>query len=251
MILCLLLLVADGPGDDARIRALLNEVRSHQEQTDKRLENFGYLQTLTKEEGGRTKSAEVSEITIVRNRKVARLVSRNGKPLEGSELVREQKRVDRQVTELEAGRIPQLSNRRIRLEDLLKEAVFSHAVREPFDGREVWTAEFHPDPNARASNPNERFVHNLDGSLSIDPQAFQIARLEFVLREAFNVGGGLLFSMKPGTRFVAEDAWSFSKIWLPRMRRFDMLAKAMLGVKLVISEITAFSAYHEFNVSAR
>lgn len=236
---------------DSEIRALLQRVRAHQDDIDKQLENFGYIQTWKKEEGGKQKSLEISEVTFDHGHKISRLISRNGKLLEGGDFEKEQRRVERQLRDLESGKIPPLSNRRVQIEDLLRCSVFSDVLTKTTEGRELRYAEFHPDPSVKPGTMAERFAHSLDGEIWIDPQTLQIARLEFTLRDSFNIGGGLLFSMKPGSRFSDEKVWSFAKIWLPKSRAFEMNAKAMIGVKLAIRETIAFSDFHEFNVDVK
>lgn len=71
----------------------------------------------------------------------------------------------------------------------------------------------------------------------------------FVLRDAFNIAGGLWFSMRPGTHYLDQEEWLFSSIWLPQLREFDMKAKALLSVKLLIKEPTSYSDYREFQVN--
>jgi len=66
---------------------------------------------------------------------------------------------------------------------------------------------------------------------------------------SFNIAGGLWFSMKPGTHYLDQEEWLFSSIWLPQIREFDMVAKALLGVKLLINETTSYSDFKEFQVS--
>lgn len=55
--------------------------------------------------------------------------------------------------------------------------------------------------------------------------------------------------MKPGTHYLDQEEWLFSSIWLPQIREFDMVAKALLGVKLLINETTSYSDFKEFQVS--
>ena len=176
------------------------------------------------------------------------LIGRDGKPLVGSEARKEQQRVEKEISELEKGKSVGQNNRKVKLEDLQKTSLFTSPSSDSIYGRSVWITEFHPNPSVKPANANERFAHGLVGKLWIDSEASQIARIETVLREAFNVAGGLLFSMKAGTRFTAEETWSFSQIWLPKLRRIEMNAKAMMGVKLQIEDLTTFSGYHQFNV---
>ncbi len=234
---------------DSEIRAIVQKVLANEQAIDKQLERFGYTETVRKEENGKPKDLDVYEVSFYKGRTVRRLVSRNGAPLSGSDLAKENERIEKQIRKLEAGNIPPLTNRRVKLEDLLHCSVFSNVREESLDGRTVWLADFHPNPQVKPSNVYQRFVHNLDGKIGVDPAALQMVSFDFVLRDAFNIAGGLWFSMKPGTHFVDEEEWQFSRIWLPKRVEFDMNAKAMIGVKLLISEITTYSNYREFDIS--
>ncbi len=234
---------------DGEIRTVVQRVLASQQEIDKQLERFGYTETCKREEDGKQKNLEVYEVTMYKGRKIRRLISRNGKPLDDSDLAKENERIEKQIRSLERGNIPPLTNRRVKLEDLLRCSVFTNVGEAKVDGRDVWLAEFHPNPQAKPSNVNERFVHNLDGKIAVDPAALQLVSFEFVLRDAFNIAGGLWFSMKPGTHFLDQEEWLFSKIWLPKVHEFDMNAKAMIGVKLRIDEITTYSGFKEFQVS--
>lgn len=68
---------------------------------------------MKKEENGKQKDLEVYVVSMYKGRKVRRLVSRKGKPLEGSDLAKENERVEKQVRSLERGNIPPLTNRRV------------------------------------------------------------------------------------------------------------------------------------------
>ncbi len=235
---------------DTEMRAILQKVLANQQKIDEQLERFGYTETFKKEQDGKQKDLEVYEVTLYKARKVRRLISRNGKPLSGSDLTKENERVEKQIRNLERGNISPLTNRRVKLEDLLHCSVFTNVREAKLDGRNIWLADFHPNPQVKPNNVNERFVHNLDGKVGIDPEAAQVVNLEFVLRDAFNIAGGMFFSMKPGTHFLDEEEWLFSKIWLPKLHKFDMNAKAMMGVKLLIDETTTYSNYQQFDVTA-
>lgn len=237
----------DNSGD--QIRAVLQQVIAHQSDLDLQLERFAYTETYQRTEDGKPKAAETYEVTFYKGRKVRRLTSRNGKPLDATESEKENQRIEKQVRNLENGNIPPLSNRRVKLEDLLHCSVFTNVQQTQLDGRSVLSADFHPNLQVKPRNVNERFVYNLDGKIWVDPSALQVARFEFALRDKFNLAGGLWFSMKPGTHFLDKETWQFSRIWLPETHEFDMNAKAMIGVKLLIDEITTYSNFKEFNVS--
>lgn len=246
----LLTVMAGAVRTDADFRSVLQSVVAHQPELEKVLERFGYRETVLLEENGKLKKNEIYEVIMLRGRMVRKLISRDGKALQGSELAKENTRVEKQISNLESGRIPPLTNRRIDLKDLLRCSVFSDVREDTIDGRTVLKASFHPNPKVKPSNISERFVHNLDGVAVVDPVALQVARFEFTLRDAFKVAGGLFFAMKPGTRYEERSRWALGQIWLPESKEFQMAGKAMIGYKLAIRNRTSFSDYHRFDVEA-
>lgn len=234
---------------DRQFRTAVQDVIAHQGGLDQQLEGFGYTEKLRHVENGKLKDVDVYEVAEYKGRKVRRHISHNGKPLEGSDLAKEDKRIESQVRNLEGGKIPPLSNRRVKLEDLLHCSIFANIRQAERDGRPVWLADFHPNRQVKPANINEKFVHNLDGTIGVDPSAFQVVSFEFVLRDSFNIAGGLWFSMKPGTHYSDQEEWLFSSIWLPKLHEFSMRAKAMIGVKLLIDETTTYSDFRKFQVS--
>jgi len=237
--------------DDATIRALLQKMQDAEPRVMKKLESFGYREHVQEERAGKPKSQQTFEVTYLKDRRVRRLIEKDGKPLTGAALQKENKRVEKLVTELENGSAPPLGNRRLRLVDLGRACQFSHVQRAAFQAREVVQCDFGPRPGFKPANTSERFVHSVDGKLWLDEQALQIVRAEFVLREAFKIGGGLFFNMKPGTRFTDEEMLYRGEVWLPKLREFVLSGKALIGVKVDLRHLVSYSDYHRFDVSAQ
>jgi hypothetical protein len=234
---------------DATIRDLLAKVRQNEDRLAVELENFGYNQKIDRTDGPK-RVVEEYEVTNYKGRKIRRLLARNGKPLEGAELEKENKRVEKLIVKMEKGDIPPLTNRRLRTEDLVAAAQFTNVHTEQLQGREVVACEFSPRPGYKAKNLNEKLIQNVSGKLWIDPKALQLARADFALNSAFKVAGGLFFSMKPGTKFSEQQLWFGDRIWLPSTNQVTFKAKAMMAKTLNIEAITTHSQYRRFDVSA-
>jgi hypothetical protein len=234
--------------DDADIRALIDRIRANQPKLEARLEQFGYKETLDQTDG-KDRKLETYEVTFYKGRKIRKLTSRDGKPLAGKELEKEDRRIEKEVTALSQGKIPPVTNRRVRLEDF-RATEFSRKHEIVVEGRKLIECEFHPRPNFKPRNMNEKFIQNVDGKVWLDPEALQMAHVEFVLRGDFNVAGGLFFKMKAGTHYDEKQQWAFSEVWLPREQSFAMQGRAMLGIKLNVRNATLFSDYRRFDVNA-
>ena len=170
-------------------------MRAAQGQVAKTLEQFGYVERRVEESDGKVKSRETYEVTYYKDRRIRRMIEKDGKALTGAALEKENKRVEKLVTQLEKGAAPPLDNRRLRLQDLIRTSEFSKVRVERIQGRDLIACEFHPHQGFKPANMNERLVHSLDGNLWIDERGSQIAKAGFVLRDAFKVAGGLFFSM--------------------------------------------------------
>ena len=123
------------------------------------------------------------------------------------------------IVKMEKGDIPPLSNRRLRVEDLVAAAAFSNMHNEPEQGRSVTVCDFGPRPGYKPKNTNERLIRNMKGKLWIDATALQLVRADVMVVEALKIGGGMLFTMKPGTKFYFDQLWFDNRIWLPRSNR--------------------------------
>ncbi len=251
LLCCILLCPAYAADDDASVRALLKKMKDSEPAVMKKLESFGYVEHVVEEDGGKVKTRETFEVTYYKDRRIRRLIEKDGKPLTGSDLEKENRKVEKLVKQLDKNTAPSLDNRRLRLDDLMKATSFSNVKRNKLAGREVVETEFHPQPGYKPANISERFVSNLDGKLWLDEGFLQIARAEFTLRDNFKIAGGLFFTMKAGTRFVDEEIIYQNEVWLPKSREFVMNAKAMIGVKLAIRNSVTYSSYHRFDVSAK
>lgn len=230
------------------IRDHLKRMQAGQAQVAARLENFGYIETSVLEQGKKVER-ETYSVTFYKDRRVRRLTEKNGKPLTGGTLEKEERRVEKLITQLEKGKAPELDNRRIRLEDFIAAADFSNIQTVGLQGRKLVSCAFAGRKGYKPANVNQRFVQNLTGTLLLDPEAMQVVRAEFTLVKDFKVAGGLFFNMKRGTHFVEEDTW-FSEVWLPKSREMTMKASAMIGYKLNLHSIVTFGDYRRFVVSA-
>jgi hypothetical protein len=239
------------------VGALLAEVRAHQQELEQLREKYTFTQTATtyqldKQGMLAVKKSETHEITFYRGQRIWRLVAKNGQPLSAGEQVREDRRIEKVIRDLEAGKkidIPH-NQRRLRLSDLMRVARFTNPRRERYRQREVIVFDFEPAPSFRPENLDDRFIHALAGSLWIDAADLQIARAEFQLIDAFKVGGGAFFAMRPGSRFVTEQDRFNNEIWLPTFSQVTINARAMVFAGFSIIQRTAFDNYRRFDVKS-
>jgi hypothetical protein len=79
--------------------------------------------------------------------------------------------------------------------------------RERFRGRDVVVFDFEPNPNFDYKNAKSflKFFGKTAGVMWIDAEDKQVARIEAVLADSFNIGGGVLAKLRKGASFTLEQ----------------------------------------------
>ena len=239
------------------IQTLLAKAREHQQQLDLLREKYTYTETdtdfqLDKQGVMKEKESETHELTFLGGVRVRRLTGKNNKPLSAEEQAKEDRRIERLIRELEQGKRPDVpyNQRRFKIADLMRVSRFLNPRRERFRKRDVIVFDFEPNPDFKPSRTDDNFIHNLAGSIWIDEADLQVARIEFQLINAFKIGGGALFAMKPGSRFVTEQDRFFGEIWLPVYTEVTINARAMLFASFGIIHKTSYGNYRQFDVQS-
>jgi len=238
------------------IPSLMAKVRDHQGALDQMKEKYTYTQTSTEietDKAGRERKRETKtyEVSFYNHREIGRLIAVNGKPLSDEQKAKEQRRVEKLIKDLEAGKQPSDpdANRRMSLAVLLRAERFRNPRREMFGGRSVIVFDFDPDPAFKPASSYESFYKNMAGTMWVDEADLQVARVEFKLIGAFKVGGGAFFEMRPGAWFLSEQGRFFGEIWLPTHAEVKFDGRALLFYKFGVHSTTTFADYHRFDVS--
>ena len=238
------------------IASLLSKVRDNQDVLDKMKENYTYTQTVTERQldkhGKQTKQqTRTYDVSFYRHREVARLTAIDGNALSSAGQIKEQRRVEKLIKELEDGRVPPdpEANRRMNISTLLRAEHFHNSRRGIFRSRAVIMFDFEPNPDFKPVSGYESFYKNMASTMSVDEGDLQVARVEFKLIGAFKIGGGAYFEMKPGAWFVREQDRFFGEIWLPSSAEVKFDARALMFYGFGIDEATSFSSYHRFDVN--
>ena len=141
--------------------------------------------------------------------KVTRLVAEDGKPLPPDREALEKAKLDRILThpdefaKAEQARKDEEAHSRLLLGELPKGFLLEN-VRLA-DG--VWRMDFRPDPGYSPSGLEERVLHSMSGWLSIDAKDLRLIHIEGRLAVDFNVGFGLVASIKAGSNFLSDRAY--------------------------------------------
>jgi hypothetical protein len=199
------------------------------------------------------KEARDFQVTFYHHRQIERLTAIDGRALSAEENAKEDRRIEKLVKQLEEGKAPPdpKDTRRMKIGTLLAAERFSNPRRERFRGRNVIVFDFEPDPGFKPASTYESFYRKMAGTMWVDEADLQVARVEFTLIDAFKVGAGMFFEMKPGSWFVGEQDRFFSQIWLPPYAKLKFAGRAMVFYGFGIDQTTTFSDYHQFHVDAK
>ncbi len=255
------------------VPALLRAVGKNQDEIEKRVTEYGFMQKETDREitsKGEIKkeTIKVYEVFPIANREpVLKLISENGVPLSGERAAKEDKRVqdeflkaerDKEKNQQEAAhrRAEQEKKRKAagkeegedpEISQFLKVCEFVSPRRERFEGREAIVFDFRPRAGFHPSNREESLIAKLVGAIWIDPVDKQVIRLEARLAEGFKMGGGLVLSLRPGAAMVMEQTRMAEGLWLPRFAQVNLSLKILLFGGGDMNKTIEWSDYRHFS----
>lgn len=252
---------------------LLREVARNQEEVEKRVSEYAFLQKETDREldgKGELKKEKIKvfEVFPVSHREpIMKLISENGVALSGERAAKEAKRVEeeflkaereREKTEekVERRRAEQLRQQSRKgdteadedptISQFLKVCEFVSPRRERFGAREAVVFDFRPRPGFKPGNRQESLIAKLVGVAWIDPVDKQVMRLEARLAEGFKMAGGLVLSLRPGAGFVMEQTRMAEGIWLPRFAQVNLSVRVFLFRGVEVNKTIEWSEYRHF-----
>lgn len=255
------------------VPALLREVGRNQEEVEKRVTEYAFMQTETDREisgKGEIKKERVKvlEVFPVAHRApIMKLVSENGVALSGDRAAKEEKRVQEEFlkAERDSAKNEEKAERR-RAERQRKKAAreksgedvdpgisqflrvceFVSPRRERFRDRDAVVFDFRPRHGFKPNNRQESLISKLVGVIWIDPVDKQVMRLEARLAEGFKMAGGLLLSLRPGAGFVMEQTRMAEGVWLPRLAQVNLSVKVLMFGGGDLNKTIEWSNYQHF-----
>ena len=259
--------------EDLDVVALLKEVGKNQDEVEKRISDYSYVQKETDREISskgelKKETVKVYEVYPLPHRApVRKLISEDGVPLSGERAAKEDKRVmqefeqaerDKDKDERDAAKRKaelQKKNREAGREEdddpeisqFLKICEFVSPRRERFGERDTIVFDFRPRPGFKPGNREESLISKLVGAMWIDPVDKQVIRLEARLAEGFKMGGGILMSLKPGAAIVSEQTRMADGVWLPKFAQFNLTIKVLLFGGGDFNKTLEWSDYKHFS----
>jgi hypothetical protein len=182
---------------------------------------------------------------------VRRLQVRNGVPLAKEELARQEEQLEKQLHK-EEKKLARANSSEDWVEIFLRASLFSNPMRETYHGRKVISVSIHPNPSFTPHTETETIVHTLGGTLWIDEEDAQVARLEAKLDENFHVGGGLAASFNKNSGALIEQQRIDDEIWLPSLNDINLEGRKMIYLAGIHEHVTQhFYNYHRFRAESK
>ena len=259
---------AEGASLPSDVEPLMKSLVANQERIEELRQHYTFLETETErklDRDGKVKESEthVYEVTPVGSSFVRRLVKNGNKELSASELEKEDRRIQKEIEDIQKReekrkkrkdrakeRGEEDDNERVTILSFLRVSEITSIRREMFRGHEVIAFDFEPRKGFKPSNRVESIVSKLAGTMWVDEQARQIARLEARLTDSFKVGGGLLASILPSTAFAFEQEKIGGELWLPSHAEANLAAKIFLLAKFNRSMTTDYSEYKKYKIDS-
>ena len=176
---------------------------------------------------------------------IDRLVAINSQPLPPEQ----QRREDAGIQMLLANPAEIRREKQKQREDTAKQyrmfATFPDAFRYRYAGTEgrLIKLEFEPNPQFAPSTRQEEVFHHLEGTMWIDPEQKQLARIDGELTSEVKFAGGLLGRLDQGGVFSVRFRQVDSGQWLMAALQVNMSGKALLFKTISVQEEREFEDY--------
>lgn len=257
------------------IKTLLTEIRANTERVDKILDNYSYTATRVERDIDKNgnlveKGTETVSFSFYKSYRITRLLAKNGKALSAGEQADEDKKVEKQIREIEE-RIAQKEKRqqekerdvaagksgapddeggegqRITLSDALRGSLLINPRRERLRGRDVIVFDYEPNPDYKPRTRFEKVFALCSGAVWVDANDKQVVRLEASLTQS---SGNFLAKLKRGASFTLENERVNDEIWLPSLADINLSVK-ILFAGININNLIRYGDYKRFDTEVK
>jgi hypothetical protein len=211
------------------INSLMVQVEAQQKTSLKTIKQYIYRSANTEQDldsHGSVKktTTEERENFWVNGVYISRLLARDGKPVSGDELKKQNERIDQRIADakqrsqkIAAGQPPpkKQDSGEVTFARFLELGAFSNPRRVQLHGRDTIAIDYAGDPRAKTRNLLEGAIHDLAGTVWVDEQDHALVRMEAHFFNDFKVAGGLLADVHKGATFYAEWTKVNDEVWLP------------------------------------
>lgn len=208
--------------------------------------HYMYRDTTQREDGGTV----TKEMIETKDGVFARVIAINGKPLTPSQREKEDKRLQRLITDpnaLASKRKEQKEdeNRVRRMVGALPDAfLYEYAgIEEGPHGEQLLTLNFRPNPNYDPPSREQQVYTGMRGTVVVDLDADRIAKIDGTLFRDVSFGWGILGKLDKGGTFIVEQADVANGHWEPTRMALNFTGKILLFKSFVRKSIDTSSDY--------
>jgi hypothetical protein len=216
------------------IRELMKQVLEHQKKLEKVRENYTYssLQTVQDiDPNGRVTKTETreGEDFFVNGHIIERTVKKNGKPLTGHDLDKENERVTKLVEKAQKTPSGQpIEGPTVSVSRILEIMDVRNPRREVYRGRQTIVFDFNGRKDAKTHGLVEDASKKLRGTIWVDEADRQVSHMEASFVDNFKIAGGLFANIQKGSNFHFDQAPVNNGLWLPTGGEGTMQARLLL-----------------------
>ena len=218
-------------------KVIINELKFQDE------DHSHWMYRLEKEDAGKK---QVQEIVETKDGSLSRLLSTDGRPLDAKQQQKENRRIQRLVSNPgEQRKLQQASSKKAeqgeRLFKILPDVfVFGYAGCEG----DLIKLSFRPNPNFQPPSIEARVLHGMQGEMTVDMKQERLAAMNGHLMEDVKFGGGLLGHLNKGGKFEVRQAEVAPGHWEMTVLVVDMKGKALLFKTIGVHETENHSDFH-------
>jgi hypothetical protein len=195
-------------------------------------------------------------------------LAKNGKALSAGEQADEDKKVEKQIREIEeriaqkekkqqererdvaankAGTPEEGEGQRVTLSDALRGSLLVNPRRERLRGRDVIVFDYEPNPAYKPRTRFEKVFALCSGAVWVDANDKQVVRLEASLTQS---SGNFLAKLKRGASFTLENERVNDEIWLPSLADINLSVK-ILFAGININNLIRYGDYKRFDTEVK
>jgi hypothetical protein len=257
---------ATGALSQRQMQELFRVVAAKDEENDKRLRNYTYIQRDEEHKldgKGQVKSTEAKtyEVMELYGEQVSRLIEKDDNPLPEKEKAKEeekiQKIIDKRKNESEEEREKRKAKAEKEREDgreFVREIADAYNFKlvgtELIGGREAWVIDGEPRPGYEPHMKEAKFLPKFHGRVWIDKDDLQLARMEVEAIDTISVGL-VVARIHKGTRVMLEQTRVNDEVWLPHHLSFKLDARVALLKGYKVDGEQTYRDYKKFRTSAR
>jgi hypothetical protein len=183
---------------------------------------------------------------------IRRTLIRDGKPLDEKEQKKEQERVEKRIREEREKQAKRETGEKtdgnitLGVSTFLRVSRFINPRREQYKDHQLLAFDFEPNPAVRPANKSEELAQKLSGTLWVDENAKQVARLDARLLNDVKFGG-FLASVHKGAALTFEQQRINDEVWLPSFADLNVGFRVLFKGKRE-HVVTRYTNWRKFRV---